>query len=134
LAPTSFPRKKEIFYKDPEIKIGNGKFGPVDLIIYKDNLYALKRIPKKSIDKPKRIFHLKCEKHLLLLLKQIHYQIKAKKFKGVRSLNYHSEELEGLPEYIFPISGTSKQVVLEKSHTIEPLGYFPPPLNYIVEL
>lgn len=46
---------KEIIYKDPKVKVGNGKLGPVDLVIYKDDLYALKRIPKAAIDKPKRI-------------------------------------------------------------------------------
>lgn len=46
---------KKIVYKDPKVKIGHGKFGPVDLIIYQDDLYALKRIPKTAIDKPKRI-------------------------------------------------------------------------------
>jgi hypothetical protein len=46
---------KEIIYKDPKVKVGNGKLGPVDLIIFKDDLYALKRIPKAAIDKPKRI-------------------------------------------------------------------------------
>ena len=63
--------KKEIFYKDPKIKIGNGKLGPVELIIYKDELFALKRIPKRSIDKPKIIQHLKNEKNLLMMFKQI---------------------------------------------------------------
>lgn len=46
---------KEIVFKDPKVKVGNGKLGPVDLIIYKEDLYALKRIPKTAIDKPKRI-------------------------------------------------------------------------------
>jgi hypothetical protein len=46
---------KEIVYKDPKVKVGNGKLGPVDLVIFKDDLYALKRIPKAAIDKPKRI-------------------------------------------------------------------------------
>ena len=48
-------KKKEVLYKNPKVKIGKGKLGPVDLIIYKDNLYALKRVPKREIDKPKRI-------------------------------------------------------------------------------
>ena len=48
-------KRKEIIYKDPKVKIGNGKLGPVDLIIYNDELFALKRIPKKEIDKQKRI-------------------------------------------------------------------------------
>lgn len=47
--------KKEIIYKNPKVKIGNGKLGPVELIIYNNDLYALKKIPKKAIDKPKRI-------------------------------------------------------------------------------
>ena len=42
--------KKEIIYINPKIKIGQGKLGPVDLIIYKGDLYALKRVPKKAID------------------------------------------------------------------------------------
>lgn len=44
-----------ITYKNPGIKIGNGKLGPVDLIIYKDDLYALKRVPKTAINTQKRI-------------------------------------------------------------------------------
>ena len=49
------PKPKEIIYKNPKIKIGTGKLGPVDLIIYQDDLFALKRVPKKAVDKPKRI-------------------------------------------------------------------------------
>ena len=64
-------KQKEIVYKDPKVKIGSGKLGPVDLIIYKDDLYALKRIPKTAIDKPKRIQHIKQEKNVLLMLKQL---------------------------------------------------------------
>ena len=52
------------------MKIGQGKFGPVELIIYKDELYALKKVAKKSIDKAKRIEHLKNEKNVLLLLRK----------------------------------------------------------------
>ena len=48
-------KEKEFIYADPGVKIGNGKFGPVNLIIYNKALYALKVIPKTSIDKPKRI-------------------------------------------------------------------------------
>lgn len=40
------------------------------LIIYKNELYALKRIPKSSIDKIKRIEHLKNEKSSLLALRK----------------------------------------------------------------
>jgi hypothetical protein len=60
---------KEIVYKDPKVKIGNGKLGPVDLIIIRDELFALKRIPKAAIDKDKRIQHIKSEKSVLLMLK-----------------------------------------------------------------
>lgn len=61
--------KKEILYRDPKIKIGNGKLGPIELIIYNEELFALKRIPKRTIDKLKRIQHLKNEKNLLMMLK-----------------------------------------------------------------
>jgi serine/threonine protein kinase len=61
---------KEITYFSPNVKVGNGKYGPVELIIYKDDLYALKKIPKSTIDKPKRIEHLKNEKNALLLLRK----------------------------------------------------------------
>ena len=49
---------KEVKYKDPSVKIGTGKFGPVDLIIYEEELRALKRIAKTSIDNEKRIEHI----------------------------------------------------------------------------
>jgi serine/threonine protein kinase len=73
---TASPAQKDIVYKDPKVKIGAGKFGPVDLIIYNDELYALKRIPKSAIDKPKRIQHIKQEKNVLLMLKQLQEDIK----------------------------------------------------------
>lgn len=60
---------KEVSYCIPNVKIGQGKFGPIDLIIYKGELHALKRIPKESIDKAKRIEHLKNEKKVNLILK-----------------------------------------------------------------
>jgi len=85
--------KKEIIYKDPGVKIGNGKLGPVNLIIFKDDLWALKRVPKKQIDKPKRIFHLKCEKNLLLMLKALHSQIIKGKFRGIPNFYFQSEDL-----------------------------------------
>lgn len=67
------PKKptKSVTYCKPGVKIGQGKFGPIELIIYKKNLCALKRIPKASIDKGKRIEHLKNEKKVLLMLKEI---------------------------------------------------------------
>ena len=48
-------KEKEFSYADPGVKIGNGKYGPVNLIIHNKTLFALKIIPKTSIDKPKRI-------------------------------------------------------------------------------
>ena len=81
--------RKHIIYKNPKVKIGNGKLGPVDLIVYKNDLYALKRIPKKQIDKPKRIEHLKNEKFILLMLRQLHDDFKAGKYAKY-SANDHS--------------------------------------------
>jgi hypothetical protein len=46
-------KKKEIIYKDPKIKIGSGAHGPVDMIIYKNDLFALKRVKKDEIKKEK---------------------------------------------------------------------------------
>lgn len=57
-------------YENPKVTIGKGKFGPVDLIIYKSNLFALKKIQKKSIDQPKRIEHVKQEKAILQMLNE----------------------------------------------------------------
>lgn len=42
------------------------------MILYKGNLCALKIIPKTSIDKPKRIEHIKNEKKVLYLLRKAH--------------------------------------------------------------
>ena len=55
-------------YKDPRITLGQGKFGPVDLIIVDGQLRALKKIQKHSIDDSKRIEHVKQEKEILLKL------------------------------------------------------------------
>jgi hypothetical protein len=43
--------RKVIHFMKPGIKIGNGKYHPIELIIYNSELYALKRIPKLTIDK-----------------------------------------------------------------------------------
>jgi hypothetical protein len=59
----------------PGVKIGQGKFGPIDLVIYKGELAALKRIPKAAIDKAKRIEHLKNEKKVNTIIKQMGYQV-----------------------------------------------------------
>jgi len=61
---------KEFLYKDPGVKIGNGKFGPVNLIIKDRKLWALKIVPKTTIDKTKRIEHVKNEKQILKMLRK----------------------------------------------------------------
>ena len=116
----------------------------MDLIIYQDNLFALKRVPKKQIDKPKRIFHLKCEKNILMLLKQIDTEIRNGYFRGIKNFSFHSDDLifkreskdQVLHEQIFPLSSTEKQpsFKLEQNSSVEELSYHPLPLNYIVKL
>lgn len=76
-------------YKNPKVKLGSGKLGPVDLIIYKEDLFALKRIPKQHIDKPKRIEHLKNEKNILLMLKRLDGEIRSGKFNKYTENNDH---------------------------------------------
>jgi hypothetical protein len=61
---------KEFIYKDPGVNIGKGKFGPVDLIIVSNELRALKRIAKLSLDNKKRTEHVQQEKNLLQLFAQ----------------------------------------------------------------
>ena len=46
--------RKEVLYKNTKVKVGDGKAGPVELIIYKEALFAMKRVYKREIDKPKR--------------------------------------------------------------------------------
>jgi hypothetical protein len=53
------------------VKIGQGKYGPIELVLYNNELCALKRIPKVTIDKAKRIEHLKNEKKVNLALKNL---------------------------------------------------------------
>ncbi len=38
-------------YQKPGIKIGHGKYHPIELIIARGELFALKKIPKQTIDK-----------------------------------------------------------------------------------
>jgi hypothetical protein len=60
-----------VVYSKPGVKIGQGKFCPIELVIYKNDLFALKKIPKATIDKAKRIEHLKNEKRVCLQLKEL---------------------------------------------------------------
>ena len=48
--------------------MGQGKYGPVTLIVSNKKLFALKRIPKESLDSKIKIDHIKQEKQILLLL------------------------------------------------------------------
>ena len=68
-SPETF-KAKEFIYADPGVKIGNGKYGPVNLIIHEKQLFALKVIPKETIDKTKRIEHVKNEKSVLIELRK----------------------------------------------------------------
>lgn len=61
--------KKQLSFKKTGVKIGHGKYHPIELIIKSNNLFALKRIPKSTIDKQKRIDHLKNEKRICQLVK-----------------------------------------------------------------
>ena len=70
MRPPSPPKPKEFLYHDPGVKIGNGKYGPVNLIIHEKQLFALKIIPKHTIDKPKRSEHVKNEKKVLISLRK----------------------------------------------------------------
>jgi hypothetical protein len=47
------------------VTIAEGKWGPIQLIIWQDDLRALKRISKESLNNDKRIEHAKNEKKLL---------------------------------------------------------------------
>ena len=69
-SPAPVNAVKEFKYCDPGVKIGNGKYGPVNLIIHEGKLFALKIIPKPTIDKPKRSEHVKNEKRVLRELRK----------------------------------------------------------------
>jgi serine/threonine protein kinase len=71
-------------------------------VIYKNDLFALKKIPKASIDKGKRIDHLKNEKKINLMLKDISksesvdYFVKLEEtFADQSSINFLFEFLPG---------------------------------------
>ena len=68
--PAAEEEKKEVKYCRTDIKIGRGKHHAVELIVYKNELCALKKIPKITIDKQKRIEHLKNEKKICHLLQE----------------------------------------------------------------
>jgi len=128
-------KRKEIIYKDPKVKIGNGKLGPVDLIIYKDELFALKRIPKKEIDKQKRIEHIKSEKNVLLMLKQLREDIQNGIYKegAEYQVNFNFDDIylnKDAQVHLDSTMGTSQR----NSYMIDDDEPLCDPLNYIVML
>jgi serine/threonine protein kinase len=58
-------RRKEFKYNDLNIVIGKGKYGPVSLIMFEEQLFALKKVAKSSIDNPKRVQHVYTERNIL---------------------------------------------------------------------
>jgi hypothetical protein len=58
-------KRKEFKYVDLNTVIGKGKYGPVNLIMVDEQLFALKKIAKSSIDNPKRVQHVYTERNLL---------------------------------------------------------------------
>jgi serine/threonine protein kinase len=58
-------KRKEFKYSDLNITIGKGKYGPVSLIMVEEQLFALKKIAKSSIDNPKRVQHVYTERNIL---------------------------------------------------------------------
>ena len=88
--------KKLIEYSLPGINLGTGKFGQIDLIIYKRNLRVLKRIPKISIDRPKRIEHIKNERALLFAMQDCSFIVDIEDtFTDFDSVNFILEYLPG---------------------------------------
>ena len=91
-------------YSRTDIKIGRGRHHAVELIIYKNDLYALKKIPKITIDKQKRIDHLKNEKKICHLLQEKvsvpEYFIKLEEtFMDKESINFIFEFMPGQDLY-----------------------------------
>lgn len=143
-----------IVYKNPKVKVGGGKLGPVDLIIYKDDLFALKRVAKQHIDKPKRIEHLKNEKNILLMLKRLDGEIRSGKFKKYSENDHQAlkqvlyDDFNGARESNTPSYQQNNESTTWTSHHYSyqydemqvfydmqsPLSAHPLPLNYIVRL
>jgi serine/threonine protein kinase len=69
-----------VTYKNTGVLIGKGHLGPVELVVHKGELFALKRIPKKALDNPKKIQHLKNEKHILKMLSMMQEEIQKDNF------------------------------------------------------
>lgn len=48
----------DFIYKDTKIVLGKAKFDTVDLIIHKNQFFALKKVPIEKVDNQKRYNHL----------------------------------------------------------------------------
>ena len=83
----------------------------------------MKRVPKKQIDKPKRIQHLKNEKFILKFLKQIQADI----LKGIYTHTIVQDEQDNGE------SGT-QDTSQRGSYIIDDTEGTPLPLNFIVNL
>ena len=114
--------KKEVVYQNTNVKIGTGKLGPIQLIIYQNQLFALKVVPKKNIDKPKRIQHLKNEKFILNMLKSMHTNNKSG--AGYTQDRYFEDHT-----YL-----ETKDTSLRHSYLIDDTDTIAKPLSYIVNL
>ena len=115
--------KKEIVYQVTGVKIGTGKLGQVELIVYKNDLHALKKIPKIAIDKPKRIQHLKSEKTILNKLKKLDTDMQ----NGVS--HFYVSDLFRMSD-----DHDTKDSSLRNSYFIDDIDNASRPLNYIVRL
>ncbi|CDW91165.1 camp dependent protein kinase a catalytic subunit [Stylonychia lemnae] len=93
-------QKKEIIYCKPGVKIGQGKYHAIELIIYQNDLYALKKIPKSSIDKAKRIEHLKNEKNINYLLKDQFRSSSVKWFVSLEETFVDADSINFIFEYL----------------------------------
>jgi serine/threonine protein kinase len=70
---------KNITWFDPQVIVGKGKNGPIDLVIYKHKLHVLKKIPKMCLETAKRMEHAKNEKKILTDIKEEAAENKANK-------------------------------------------------------
>eukprot|EP00347_Sterkiella_histriomuscorum_P015976 403354976 len=91
---------KDVIYSKPGVKIGMGKFHQIDLIIYQNELHALKKIPKSSIDKGKRIEHLKNEKNINNFLKDRFKTSQVKWFVSLEETFVDQDSVNFIFEYL----------------------------------
>lgn len=70
------------------------------MIIYQNELYALKKVPKITIDKGKRIEHLKNEKNINLLLKETFKESKVKWFVNLEETFIDNDSINFIFEFL----------------------------------